>query len=181
MNHASLHFISPQVHKRVNVKLHNEDFTQSTTREYPMKKFLFLMSSLIIGINLNAAEAAKTGEFVWNELATTNVQGAKDFYSKMFGWEFSDKKINDMTYTIIKKGNKEFGGIWAIPTAQQNQIPPHWLAYIMVDNIEDALQKARQNGATVLKPVQKAGDMGLFAVIMDPVGAHIALWQNIKK
>jgi len=150
-----------------------------------MKKYL-LIPALIMSLNLCAAEntdlktAPKVGEFVWNELATTNVQGAKDFYSKVFGWEFTDKKMDDMTYTIIKKGDKEFGGIWAIPAAQQNQIPPHWLAYILVENVEQSLEKARQNGATVIKPVQKT-EVGLFAVIKDPIGAHIALWQSTKK
>lgn len=148
-----------------------------------MKSFL-LVSALMVGLNLTATEnacAPKAGEIVWNELATSNVQGAKDFYGKTFGWEFVDKNMGDMTYTMIKKGNKEFGGIWAIPTDLKNQIPPHWLAYILVENVEQALEKARQNGAMVIKPVQKAGDMGLFAVIKDPAGAHIALWQPLKK
>lgn len=151
-----------------------------------MRKYL-LIPALIMGLNLGAIEKTSPlsvsipGEFVWNELATANVQGAKDFYSKVFGWEFIDKKMDDMTYTIIKKGTKEFGGIWAIPAEQQSQIPPHWLAYILVENLEQSLEIARQNGATVVKPVQKAGDMGLFAVIKDPVGAHVALWQSLKK
>ncbi len=149
-----------------------------------MRAYL-VASALAMALNLNAAEnttamAPKAGEFVWNELATPNVQEAKNFYSKVFGWEFIDKNMGEMTYTIIKKGDKEFGGIWSIPAAQQNQIPPHWLAYILVENIEQSLAKARQNGATVIKPVQKAGDMGLFAVIKDPTGAHLALWQNLK-
>ena len=151
-----------------------------------MRKY-FLIPALLMCLNLNAAGDAgrtmdsKIGEFVWNELATTNVQGAKKFYGKVFDWEFTDKNTDDMTYTIIKKGNKEFGGIWAIPAAQQSQIPPHWLAYIMVENVEQSLEKAQQNGATIIKPIQKAGDMGLFAIIKDPVGAHVALWQSLKK
>lgn len=150
-----------------------------------MKKYL-LISALVLGAQLSAAEdtdamASQMGKFVWNELATSNVQGAKDFYGQVFGWSFDDKKMGDMTYTTIKKGNDEFGGIWAIPAEQQNQIPPHWLAYILVENVEQSLEKARQNGATVIKPVQKAGDMGLFAIIRDPVGAHVALWQALKK
>lgn len=149
-----------------------------------MRNFL-VISALAMALNLNAAESAnmaapQAGEFVWNELATTNLQGAKDFYSKVFGWEFTDKDMGDMTYTFIKKGDKEFGGIWSIPAEQQSQIPPHWLAYILVEDVEKSLEKARQNGATVIKPVQKAGEMGLFAIIKDPSGAHLALWQSLK-
>jgi uncharacterized protein len=151
-----------------------------------MKKY-FLIPALIMGFNLGALESTdstsstKTGEFVWNELATINVQGAKDFYSKVFGWEFIEKKMDDVTYTIIKKGDKEFGGIWAIPGAQQNQIRPHWLSYILVENVEQSLELARQNGAVIVKPVHKIGEIGLFAIVRDPTGAHVALWQSLKK
>lgn len=146
-----------------------------------MKKYL-LIPILLLGLNLNAMEntTPKAGTFVWNELATTDVQAAKDFYGQLFGWDFVDQKMGDMTYTMIKKDNKEFGGIWTIPTEMQNQIPSHWLSYILVDNLEQSLEMARQNGATIVKGIQKAGDKGLFAIIKDPVGAHIALWQCAK-
>lgn len=137
----------------------------------------------MMSLSLTAVEnkASKVGEFVWNELATTNVAEAKNFYGKVFGWEFTDKNMNDMTYTIIKKDNKEFGGIWAIPAAEQGQIPPHWLAYILVENLEKALEKASNNGASIVKPMQNVGEMGIFAIITDPAGAHVALWQSTKK
>lgn len=146
-----------------------------------------LAPALAMTICLGVLEAAGTqtapqaGTFVWNELATTNVQAAKDFYNKVFGWEYTDKKMDDMTYTIIKHNGKDFGGIWAIPSAQQSQIPPHWLAYILVEDVNKSLESAKKNGATILKPIQQAGDMGRFAIIQDPTGAHIALWQPLKK
>lgn len=154
-----------------------------------MKKLL-LISALTMGLNLfafkgNLQAEPHYGEIVWNELATANVQGAKDFYGKLFGWEFVDKNnakkdMGDMTYTLIKKGEKDLGGIWAIPAPLQNQIPPHWLAYVLVDNIEGSLEQVSKLGGTLVKPVQKVEGMGHFAVIKDPTGAHIALWQPIK-
>lgn len=147
-----------------------------------MKKFMFI--SLILAANLSADNDSqmekKVGEFVWTELATSNVQAAKVFYGKVFGWQFTDKNMGDMTYTMVKKNDKEFGGIWAIPAAQASQIPPHWLSYILVDDIDSTLKKATQNGAKVIKPKQKAGEMGLFAILTDPTGAHFALWQPLK-
>lgn len=123
----------------------------------------------------------KTGEFCWNELATPNVQAAKDFYGKVFGWQFSDHDMGDMTYTMIKRNDKEFAGIWSIPKDQQKQIPPHWMAYILVEDLNESLEKAQKNGAAVVKPVSNAGDFGRFAIITDPTGAHIALWQTLSK
>jgi|694.fasta_scaffold10416_1 predicted enzyme related to lactoylglutathione lyase len=121
----------------------------------------------------------KTGEFCWYELATTNVKAAKDFYNKVFGWEYTEYPMGDMTYTMIKK-DKEFAGIWPIPKDQEKHIPPHWIAYILVDNLDQSLEKAKKNGATIVKPATQAGDMGRFAVIQDPTGAHIALWQPLQ-
>lgn len=127
------------------------------------------------------SEQPKTGEFCWTELATGNVQAAKDFYAKVFGWQFSDLNMGEMTYTMIQNGNKDFGGMWSIPKDKEKHIPPHWMSYILVENLNDSLEKALKNGATIIKPSTNAGNMGLFAIITDPTGAHIALWQSLAK
>lgn len=121
------------------------------------------------------------GQFCWNDLATPNVQAAKDFYGKVFGWQFEDHDMGDTTYTMIKTNNKECGGIWGIPKDQEKHIPPLWMTYILVENVEASLALALKQGATVVKPVTKAGEFGLFAIITDPTGAHIALWQSTHK
>jgi uncharacterized protein len=120
------------------------------------------------------------GEFCWNELATSNVEIAKDFYGKVFSWKFSDYDMGGMTYTMIKKNDKEIAGIWAIPKDKEKEIPPHWMAYILVENLEASLEIAHKNGASIIKQASKMGDFGLFAIITDPTGAHIALWQVLR-
>lgn len=126
------------------------------------------------------ADKFQVGEFCWNELATPNVQKARDFYSKVFGWTFEEHPTDNYVYTIIKKNGKEIGGIWAIPTEKQKDIPPHWMTYILVQNIAEFVKKAEQNGAKVLQPPKKAGNFGTLAVIIDPTGAHIAFWEPAK-
>jgi uncharacterized protein len=127
------------------------------------------------------SEMPKLGEFCWNELATTNVQAAKDFYGKVFGWEFVDHAMGDATYTMIRKNGKDFAGIWAIPKNREKEVPPHWMAYILVEDVEKSLEKASKNGASIIKPVSNVGEMGRFAIITDPIGAHIALWQPLGR
>ena len=119
------------------------------------------------------------GEFCWTELATPNAKAAKDFYGQMFGWEFTDHNMGDMTYTMIKKGEKEFGGIWQIPTEQQNEIPPHWMSYILVEDLEKKLEQAKSLGATIKMPATPVSDYGRFGIIIDPTGAHIAFWETL--
>jgi predicted enzyme related to lactoylglutathione lyase len=124
-------------------------------------------------------DTPKMGEICWTELATDNVLEAKKFYGQVFGWAFSEHDVGEMTYTMIKCNGKEFGGIWSIPKDQQGNTPPHWMSYILVENLETSLKKAQSHGAEVIKSETKVGDFGRLAVIKDPTGAHIALWQNL--
>lgn len=120
-------------------------------------------------------------EFCWNELATTDVKKAKDFYAKVFGWKFEDIDTGNMTYTTIGNGNQKFAGMWEIPKDNPHNIPPHWMAYILVENVKDALSNATKNGAKEIKGVTEVKDMGKFAIITDPTGAHVALWEVTNK
>lgn len=120
------------------------------------------------------------GGFCWNELSTPNIQAAKDFYSRVLGWQFVDHDMGDMTYTMIKNGDKEFGGMWQIPKDKQKEIPPHWLSYILVKNVEETLKKATDSGAKTIMPVTGITDFGRFAIIQDPTGAHIAFWESLR-
>lgn len=84
-----------------------------------------------------------------------------------------------MTYTIIQSEHESIGGIWEIPSDKKAEIPPHWMAYILVDDIEKTMKEAESAGATIKVPVTQVSDMGRFIVIMDPTGAHIAFWETI--
>ena len=125
-------------------------------------------------------QSPQYGELCWNELMTTDAKRAKEFYSSLFGWEAQDHDVGSMTYTMLKKGDKEIGGLLQIPQDKQKQVPPHWLSYVSVENTEIMLKKAQTLGATVIAPVTPVGDFGQFAIIQDPTGAHIALWQSLK-
>jgi len=142
--------------------------------------------------NMNAQEAANTqatplekrlkvGEFVWTELATNDVEKARDFYTKTFGWKFIEDKIDGMDYVMIQTNGDSFGGIWAIPQDKQDQIKPHWLSFILVENVDQTLDKATKNGATVIKPATQVADKGRFAIFKDPTGAVTAIWQPQKR
>lgn len=119
-----------------------------------------------------------SGQFCWNELATADVHSAKNFYSKVLGWKFKEISSEHMTYTIIQVNDKDIGGIWHIPTEQQGKIPPHWMSYVLVHNVEETLKKAKEHGAQEIKGVTPVENMGRFAIITDPTGAHLAFWET---
>jgi predicted enzyme related to lactoylglutathione lyase len=121
------------------------------------------------------------GKFCWNELATPNLKAAKEFYTKSFGWTFTDYEMDTCTYSMINSGNSEFAGAWEIPHDQQKDVPPHWMSYILVDNLAQSVEIVKKNGATIKVPATKIGDFGQFVLIIDPTGAHVALWESAEK
>ena len=55
--------------------------------------------------------------------------------------------------------------------------PPHWLAYVGVDDIHAATKKATELGAQVVVDVMEVGEFGSMSVVTDPTGATLAMWQ----
>ena len=113
------------------------------------------------------------GAFSWCELITTDVDAAKAFYTKLFGWDTEDMSMPEMAYTVVKAGNKEIGGIMPIPKEAQG-MPPMWGAYVTVDDVDLTAQTAEQLGAILLVPPRDIPNVGRFCVIQDPQGAVIS-------
>jgi predicted enzyme related to lactoylglutathione lyase len=122
----------------------------------------------------------EAGTFCWNELMTSSPSSAKEFYGTLFGWQSNDVPMENMTYTLFNMGETQIGGMMQIPADKKGQIPPHWMSYISVKNVEETLEKAQSLGATILVPPTQAGDVGRFAIIQDPQGASVAFWQSLK-
>jgi predicted enzyme related to lactoylglutathione lyase len=113
--------------------------------------------------------------FVHIELNTTDPAKAKAFYSKLFGWKLEDIQMaNGTTYTMIQPGNGTGGGMLKHPMPGA---PSFWLAYVDVDDIRAATDKAKSLGATVEKDVTEVPGMGSFSIVTDPTGATLALWK----
>jgi hypothetical protein len=116
--------------------------------------------------------------FVHVELNTTDVGKAKTFYGKLFNWKLEDVPIGDGTYTMVGVGEGTGGGIMKHPMPGA---PSTWLAYVLVDDIGAATEKARALGGTVVKEVTEVMGAGQFSIIMDPTGAVLGLWKPKAK
>jgi len=78
------------------------------------------------------------------------------------------------SYTLIQVGTGTGGGMMTNPTPGA---PPHWLAYVGVDDVRASTRKAKELGAKVVADVMEVGDYGTMSVITDPTGATLAMWQ----
>jgi predicted enzyme related to lactoylglutathione lyase len=112
--------------------------------------------------------------FVHVELATTDLGKAKEFYGKLFAWTLEDVPMENGTYTLIKVGEGTGGGMMKHPMPGT---PSSWLAYVAVDDVKAATQKAKSLGAKIVKDVTEIKDIGSFSIFVDPTGATLALWQ----
>jgi predicted enzyme related to lactoylglutathione lyase len=114
------------------------------------------------------------GRFVWHELMTRDVPGAKKFYSGLMGWKAQPWPL-DPTYTVCHAADVPVAGIMEIPADLPAEVPAHWLQYIGtrdVDGIADAAVRA--GGSVVKAPADMAG-AGRYAVLKDPQGALFAI------
>jgi uncharacterized protein len=121
----------------------------------------------------------RPGTFSWPELATTDQKGGVAFYRKLFDWDVNEQPIgpNEM-YSLFQLRGKEVAAAYTMRADErQLGIPPHWNAYVSVTNVDEATERAKSLGATVLAPPFDVMDAGRMSVIQDPQGAVVQLWQ----
>ncbi len=123
------------------------------------------------------------GTFCWPELCTTDSAAAKTFYSAIFGWDLHDDPIGpDAVYTMASKGGKNVGAMYQrSPEQEKVGIPPHWLSYVSVEDVDSSHAKAKTLGAATMVDPMDVMDIGRMAVMADPTGAAFAMWQPKKR
>jgi predicted enzyme related to lactoylglutathione lyase len=93
------------------------------------------------------------GIFVWDELLSRDVEGAKRFYTEVFGWTLAQMDMGELGgYTLFKRaeGEADAGGLMAMPPGVE--APPSWLTYLGTDDVDATVERARALGAAVLNP-----------------------------
>ena len=118
------------------------------------------------------------GTFSWADLGTPDVEGAKDFYGRLFGWEPEDRTGVAGTYTMFRRDDDVVAGLYGQSEDQRAAgVPARWLSYVTVDGIDEVASRVAGLGGTVLNEPFDVEDAGRMALIVDPVGARLALWE----
>lgn len=109
----------------------------------------------------------------WVDIGTTDLEGAKAFYSALFGWEIVDQGPDAGGYCICNLRGKGVAGLGPA----QNPGPPYWTTYVSVDDTDTTVKEVEAAGGSVLATfdVPQAGRM---VVCMDPTGAAFSVWQS---
>ena len=137
--------------------------------------FCIWQASKNVGIRI----AHVHGTLCWADLSTHDVKRASDFYSGLFGWQVAADPKDTSGYLHIKNGEHFIGGI---PPTKYSQpgVPPHWLAYFSVDDVDATANKAKDMGAKLFLPPMSMEGVGRMSVIADLQGAVFAIFKSAR-
>jgi predicted enzyme related to lactoylglutathione lyase len=127
-------------------------------------------------------EKHPAGAFNWIELSTSDQNGAKTFYTSLFGWSIVDSPMGESaelgTYTMFKLDGLDVGAAYTtMPDEVKMGVPPHWNLYVASDDADKTAAQAKELGGKVLAGPFDVMTFGRMAVIADPTGAVFCIWQ----
>jgi predicted enzyme related to lactoylglutathione lyase len=121
--------------------------------------------------------APTVGRFVWHELHTGDRPKAAKFYKQLLGWETKDVPMGPgEPYTLCQRDGKDFAGI--TKSMAPANVPPHWLPYIGVDDVDRSAAKIKELGGKVMMAPTDIPNVGRFAAVADPQGAAFAIYKS---
>jgi len=119
-----------------------------------------------------------TGKILWRDLTVANADEVSAFYESVVGWKrvASDNDGGDFYIYPNQDSNDSHAGICYAKGSNAN-LPPQWLMYVIVANVEESVQKCILLGGKVIDGPRKMGEK-VFCCIQDPAGAYIALMEE---
>ncbi len=116
------------------------------------------------------------GEPIWIELFTPDTEAAEAFYGGLFGWTAHSAGQEFGGYITFERDGREIAGCMK----NDGQAPSAWTVYLESNNAVDTAAMAKANGGQVLMEPMQVGDFGHMAVVTDPAGAAVGIWQPIE-
>lgn len=116
----------------------------------------------------------------WVDLATPDPAASKAFYGELLGWSYRDEPTDrpGVTYTMATKDGRAVAGMMQLSEEMAAAgMPPVWSCYVATDDVEGVAAKVADAGGQVLQPPMDVMTSGRMAIVSDPGGAILGLWQ----
>jgi uncharacterized protein len=124
-------------------------------------------------------EKTPAGDWFWNELWTPDDTRALNFYERLFGYTHDTMDMGPQgTYYVLNKDGKPRGGLMQ---SVEPKAAAMWLPYVAVDDCDASAAKAKKLGAQVVSGPQDVPEIGRFAILVDPLGAAIAVMRAFPR
>jgi predicted enzyme related to lactoylglutathione lyase len=114
------------------------------------------------------------GRFVWHQLLTRDVPGAKMFYPTLTGWK-TQAWPPDPAYTVCQAGDVPTAGMMGMVPEFPPEVPAHWMQYIGTRDVDGTAEAAVLAGGYIVKQPSDLKGAGRYAVLADPQGAVFAI------
>lgn len=112
----------------------------------------------------------------WLDLTVDDASALKDFYAGVLGWTVQPVPMNGYDdFTMLSPDGQSAAGVCHRRGPNQ-QIPPVWMPYFLVADLDAALARVAEKGGKPLVGPREAGT-GRYGIVQDPAGAAFALYQ----
>jgi uncharacterized protein len=113
----------------------------------------------------------------WVDTWQPDADAAMSFYTRLFGWEAEDTMPDGVegTHYMCRLRGRDVAAIASRP--QDAPAVTAWTTYVWVDDVDATVGKVKQADGTVVIEPFDALDGGRIAVIADPAGAVLGVWQ----
>jgi predicted enzyme related to lactoylglutathione lyase len=118
------------------------------------------------------------GSIAWLDITVSDASGLRDFYAQVVGWKPESVPMgsySDFNMTVPSTGEPAAGVCHA--RGKNADLPPAWLAYVNVADLDESMQAALDGGGEVVSGPKGMGQHGRFCVIRDPAGGFLALFE----
>ncbi len=122
---------------------------------------------------------ARPGTIVWTDLTVEKAPAIAEFYEAVVGWKAEPLDIGDYDdyNMVVPSTGKTVAGV-CHALGQNAKLPPQWLIYIMVEDLDVSMSECWAKGGRVIVGPKEMGPDERFCVVRDPAGAVAALIQQ---
>jgi len=122
------------------------------------------------------------GRIAWLDLTVADAPTTRDFYREVVQWSVQEVDMNDgderyADYNMLGEDGEPVAGVCHARGINAG-LPAVWMIYVPVGDLAESLRRVKENGGEVIQAQPSAAAGHRFAVIRDPVGAHLALMQG---
>lgn len=147
------------------------------------RSFLIPLFSILLLVGTYSAVFGRTppadvgsGRVAWFDITTNNLDEAKNFYGKLFGWSFEELKATNKAVEIVADGKS----IGTLRVANGTISTANGVIYVQVADIAASCALVTTLGGKVVPgfPFDRSDGSGAIALFLDPSGHPMGMWSK---
>ena len=127
----------------------------------------------------HASDGSTVGSFGWHDLTVADAPRLRDFYREVVGWTVEPLSMGDYDDYVMQ--DAQGTGVAGVCHARgaNADIPPVWIHYVVVADLEESLEQVRRLEGRVLNGPREMPGQGRYAIVEDPTGAAMGLFEHV--